>query len=112
MLKSNLCNCSDAYILVSRNITISKRASQGVDSNDNNKQAVFINNINNIKADNAKDFDVVMLMYNLIEYSGNYSETFESFWKYYRDERNLNNNGVINDFTGANNNSTSVKFKQ
>ena len=112
MLKSILCNCSDAYVLVSRNITISKRASQGVDSNDNNKQAVFINNINNIKADNAKDFDVVMLMYNLIEYSGNYSKTFGSFWKYYRDERNLNNNGVINDFTGANNNSTSVKFKQ
>ena len=36
--------------------------------------------------DNAKDIDVVMPMYNLIEYSDNYSKTSGSSWQYYRDD--------------------------
>ena len=42
--------------------------------------------INNTQVDNAKDIDVVMVMYNLIEYSGNYSKTCGSLWQYYRDD--------------------------
>ena len=41
----------------------------------------------------AKDIDVVMPMYNLIDYSVNYSKTFGSLWQYYRDEPFINNNG-------------------
>ena len=41
-----------------------------------------ISEINNTKLDNAKYIDVVMPMYNLIEYSDNYSKTSESLWKY------------------------------
>ena len=55
--------------------------------------APFINcksEINAIEIDNAKDLDVVMLMYNLIEYNDIYSKTSGSFGQYYRDEPNDN----------------------
>ena len=42
--------------------------------------------MNGIKIDNAEDLDVVMLMYNLLEYSKNYRKTTGSLWNYYRDE--------------------------
>ena len=60
-----------------------------------NKSVVFKNNapfinciseINGVKIDNAEDLDVVMLMYNLLEYSKNYRKTTGSLPNYYRDE--------------------------
>ena len=45
-------------------------------------------NINGIRIDNAEDLDVVMAMYNLLEYSKNYRKTAGSLWNYYRDEPN------------------------
>ena len=42
--------------------------------------------INNVLTDNAEGLDVVMPMYNLLEYSKNYSKTSDSLWNYYRDE--------------------------
>ena len=42
--------------------------------------------INNAEIDNAKDIDTVMPMYNLIEYSDNYSKTSGTLWQYYRDQ--------------------------
>ena len=50
--------------------------------------------INNILVEKAKDLDVVMLMYNLLDYSKNYRKRTENLWNYYRDERNsgYNNN--------------------
>ena len=45
-----------------------------------------ISKINNTQADNAKDLDVLMPVYNLIEYSDNYSKTSESLYQYNRDE--------------------------
>ena len=50
-------------------------------------------------------------MYNLIEYSYNYSITSRSLWKYYRDEPFSDNNDATADFTAANNNSASSKYK-
>ena len=59
------------------------------------KKLVFKNNapfinciskINGVKIDNAEDLDVVMSMYNLLEYSKNYRKTTGSLWNYYRDE--------------------------
>ena len=41
---------------------------------------------NYVKIDNAEDLDVVMPMYNLLEYSKNYKKTTGSLWNYYRDE--------------------------
>ena len=51
--------------------------------------ALFINcisKINGIKIDNAEDLDVVIPIYNLLEYSKNYRKTTRSFWNFYRDE--------------------------
>ena len=45
---------------------------------------------NNTQIDNAKYIDVVIPMYNLIEYSNNYSKTSGSLWQYYRDDPNDN----------------------
>ena len=48
--------------------------------------------------DNAEDLDVVMPMYNLIEYSENYRKTAGSLYNYYRDELSdgTNNNDNLN----------------
>ena len=59
--------------------------------------------------DNAKDINVVMPMYNLIEYNNNYSKTSGSLWHYYRDETALTDAGVPHNFPG---NSASFKYKQ
>ena len=80
-------------------------------ANDINKTVIFkncapftdcISKINNAQVDNAKDIDIVMLMYNLIEYSDNYSKTSGSLWQYCKDIPAVNNNGDIVDFNGAN----------
>ena len=58
-----------------------------------NNWAPFINcktEINNTEIDNAKDINIVMAMYNLIEYSDNYSKTSGNLWQYYKDEPNGN----------------------
>ena len=49
-----------------------------------------ISRINNTEIDNAKDIDIVMPMYNSIEYSNNYSKTSGSLWQYYKDDPNNN----------------------
>ena len=59
--------------------------------------------------DNAKDNDVVMPMYNLIEYSDNYSKTLGSLCQYYRDELALTDAGALENFSC---NSRSFKFKK
>ena len=46
----------------------------------------WISEANNIQVEDAKDIDVVMPMYNIIEYSDNYSKTTGSLWSYYSDE--------------------------
>ena len=80
-------------------------------ANNTNKKVIFkncapftdcISKINNTQVDNAKDIDIVMPMYNLIEYSDNYSKTSGSLWQYCKDIPAVNNNGNIVDFNGAN----------
>ena len=101
MLKSSLCDYSNAYILVKGTITITGEgadvAARQADERDKcvafKNCAPFINcisEINNTQVDNAKDIDIVMPMYNLIEYSDNYAKTTGSLWQYFRDEPNNN----------------------
>ena len=113
MLRSILCDYSDAYILVSGTITVAALAGGG-----GNIHVVFkncapftncISEINNAQIDNARVIDVVMPMYNLIEYNNNYSKTSGSLWQYCRDEPALTNAGAVANFPG---NSASFKFKQ
>ena len=51
-----------------------------------------ISKINNVLIDNAEDLDIVMPMYNLLEYSKNYKKTTGSLWNYYRDELSYDTN--------------------
>ena len=84
MLRSSLCDYSDAYILTKGNTTVNNTAAAGAAANNTNKIVILkscapftnsISKINNTHIDNAKYIDIVMLMYNLIEYSDNYSKT-------------------------------------
>ena len=69
-----------------------------------------INEINNTRIDNAKDIDIVIPIYNLMEYGDNYSKTF-SLWQGYRDESFLEDNGAIADLPADNYNCALFKFK-
>ena len=119
MLKSSLCDYSDAYILVKGTITVNNTAAQGAVANNTNKKVIFkncapftncISEINNTQIDNAKDIDIVMPMYNLIEYSDNYAKTTGSLWQYCKDmpARNANDDIVI---FAEDNTTDSFKFK-
>ena len=99
--RSSLCDYSDAYILVSGTITITGGGEDDAakQANERNKRVIFtyclsftdfISNINNTQIDDAKDIDVVMPIYNLIEYSDNKSKPSGSLWQYYRDDPNGN----------------------
>ena len=107
MIKSSLCDYSDAYIHVKGTITVNNTAAAGADKNNTNKKVRFKNcspltncrsEINNTDTDDAKDIDIVMPMYNLIEYRDNYSKTFESLWQYTKDIPAANNDNVLVDF--------------
>ena len=90
MLRSNLCDFSEAYIVVKGTITVTEP-----DNAKRNKSVAFKNNapfinciskINGVQIDNAEDLDVVMPMYNLLESSKKYRKTTGNLWNYYRDE--------------------------
>ena len=102
MLKSILCNYSDGYILVKGTIIVNNTAAAGADANKNCAPVIdCISEINNTHVDNVKNIDIVMPMYNLIEYSGNYSKTSGDLWQYCRGIPAVNDNGVIVNFNGA-----------
>ena len=76
MLRSDLCDFRDAYIAVKGKITITDPNNDAYE-----KKLAFKNNvlfvsciskINNTLTDNAEDLDIVMPIYNLLEYSKNY----------------------------------------
>ena len=87
MLKSSLCDYSDAYILVKEKITITGEGADAAarQADERDKGVVFTNcapfticisEINNTQIDNCKDIDIIMPMYNLIEYyNDNYAKT-------------------------------------
>ena len=118
MLKSSLCDYSDAYILVKGTISVNNTVAAGVAVNNTNKKVIFkncapftncISEINNTQIDNAKDIDIVMPMYKLIEYSDNYAKTTGSLWQYCKDIPARNNNEII--VFDANNVTDSFNFK-
>ena len=101
MLRSGLCDFSDAYIVVKGEVTVTGE----IDASKKNRPLTFKNNapfigcipkINNTLIDNAEDLDVATPMYNLLEYSKHYSKTTGSLWNYYTneltDDTNDNNN--------------------
>ena len=119
-IRSSLCDYSDTYILVKGTITVPNTAAAGAAVNNTNKKVIFkncapftdcITGMNNTEVDDTQKTDVVMPMYNLIEYSVAYSKASGTLWQYYRNEPALDNNGNNIDFP-TNNNSASFKSKQ
>ena len=122
MLRSNLCDHSDAYILVKGTITVT---APGVNNNANdirdkrNRPGILkynapfvscLTRINGELIEDADDLDIVMSMCNLLEYSKNYRKTIGSLYNYYRDE--LSDDAVDNNFDNIKVvNSNTFKYK-
>ena len=122
MLRPNLRDYSDAYILVKGTITVT---APGVNNNANNiidkrnrplilkNNAPFVSCITRINGElieDADDLDIVMSMYNLLEYSKNYRKTTGSLYNYYRDK--LSDDADDNSFANINVvNSEAFKYK-
>ena len=118
MLRSNLCDYSDAHILVKGTITVT---APGVNNNANNirdkrnrplilkNNAPFVSCITRINGElieDADDLDIVTAIYTLLEYSKNHRKTIGSLYNYYRDElsddvddNNFDNIKVVNSNT-------------
>ena len=92
MLRSDLCDFSEAYIVVIGTVTVS---ADERDRDEMKRQVILKNNvpffsciskINSVLVENAEDLDIVMPMYNFLKYSKSYSKTSASLWNYFRDE--------------------------
>ena len=99
MLKSDWCDYANVYICVKGTITITGAGNEDAarQLDERNKGVILkncslftkcISRINGTDIDNTQDIDFVMSMYNLVEYSDNYSKTCGSLWQYYRDDPN------------------------
>ena len=111
LLGSSLCDYSDAYVLVTGNIAVV--------GGDDNAKVSFKNcapfrkcrtEINETFIDEAEHINIAMPMYNLIEYSDNYSDTSGSLWQFKRDEIEENVDLNVDD-NHIPNNSSSFKYK-
>ena len=107
-LESNLCDYSDAYILVTGNITVTRTIAAAAGGDPQRKQplnaatqVIFKNcapfkkcftEIDGTLVDEMDFINIRMPMYNLIEYSDNYSDTSGSLWFFKRDEINTDAN--------------------
>ena len=98
MLRSNLCDYSDAYILVKGKIVVT---APGAVRDKRNRPVILKNNApfvscvtrnNGELIEDADDLEIVMPMHNLLEYSKNYRKTIGSLYNYYRDELTNDNN--------------------
>ena len=92
VVKSSLCDYSDAYILVTGDLKVT--------GGDENANVAFKNcapltrcvtHINNKHIDTAENIDIITPIYNLIKYSDNFSDTSGSLWRFKRDESSMNN---------------------
>ena len=120
MLRSNLCDYSDVYIVVKGTITVNgvvngaendiSRRNRPLILKDNAPFVSSITRINGELIEDADDLDIVMPMYNLLEYNKNYRKTIGSLNNYYRDELSDDNNP--NNFPNTNVvNSETFKYK-
>ena len=105
MLRSDLCDYSNAYVWVKGTITVTNPNNNAnfdrrLMLKNNTQFFSCISKINGELVENAEDLDIVIPMYNLLEYSKNYEKASGSLFNYYRDEPSeaeiANNNGAIN----------------
>ena len=118
MLRSDLCDYADAYMLVNGTITVTAAAGANNIRDKKNRKLILKNNapfvscitrINGELIEDADDSDIVMPMYSLLEYNKNYKKTIGSLYNYYRDKLTNDNN---NNFANGNAvNSNTFKYK-
>ena len=110
VIKPNLCDYSDAYILVTGDLKVADVAA--------NTNVAFKNcapftrcvtHINDEHVETAENVDIIMPMYNLIEYSDNYADSSRSLYQFKRDESPMND--AENPLNVALDNSTPFKYK-
>ena len=103
MLRSDLCDYAEAYIFVNGTITVTANAGANNIRDKRNRKIILKNNapfvscitkLSNELIEDAEDLDIVIPMYNLLQYSKNYRKTIGSLYNYYRDE--LTNDGNDN----------------
>ena len=104
-IKLSLCDYSDAFILVTGNITVAANNDTDVAFKNCAPFSTCTTKINDVFVDEANHIYIAMPMYNLIEYSDNYSDTSGSLWQFKRDEVPANNADLII------NNSKAFKYK-
>ena len=110
LLNQIVCDYYDAHILVTGDVT-------ATGGNGNTKVAFkncapltkCLTHINDKHVDSAENLDIIMPMFNLIEYSDNYSDTWGSLWQFKRDESPVAGAGNPDNF--STNNSTSFMYK-
>ena len=93
MLRSDLCDYSDAYIVAKGTVIVSALGAGVFNIRDQTNRPLALKNnapfisciskINGVLIKNSEDLDIVMPMYNLLEHSKNYSKTSGSLWNYY-----------------------------
>ena len=120
MLRSDLCDYSDAYIIVKGRASVrgnnnANRINKNLTLENNDPFKSCISKISNTFVNNAEDLEIIMPMYNLLEHSDNYSITSRSLWNLYKDkinddanENNAANNRINNNKTMA---SKSFEYK-
>ena len=104
-IKSSLCDYCDAFILVTGNIAVAANSDTYVAFKNCAPFSTCATKINDMFVDEANHIYIAMPMYNLIEYSNNYSDTSGSLWQFKRDEVPDNNADLTID------NSQSFKYK-
>ena len=109
IVKPFLCDYSDAYILVNGDIKVAagNDATRVAIKNYHPFARAFFR-LNDEQVDTADSLDLIMNLYNMLEYSGNYADTTASLYQYKRPEQR-NANGVLNDLTADN--SSSFKYQ-
>lgn len=97
-LKPRFCDYSDPQLLARGTILVANTKAADANRNNPDEKVIFkncaplkncITKTNNTEVHNTRDIDIVMLMYNLIESSDNYTKTFGSLFQYYRDGFNI-----------------------
>ena len=110
VIKPNLCDYSDAYILVTGDIKVT---GIGADTNVACKNCAPFTRcatyINDEHVETAENLDTIIPMYNVIEYSANYADSSGSLYQFVRDESTMND--ARNPLNVALENSTSCKYK-
>ena len=110
VIKPNLCDYSDAYIFVTRNITAtSANANTDIAFKNCAPFTRCVTHINDEHTEAAESLDIIMHMYNFLEYSDNYADSSGTLRQFKRDEQDITAAGIPNAVTT--NNPTSFKYK-